>query len=179
MGLRFYKPNKAVKGVACHLFFNSKIDDNNKAGSVFLEVISQTGWDETKKSGTFSNGDQGVIKFSPTEVSLFRGCLKEKVALKDLNGGSALYHTSPDADTSIDFLPYVREGNFIGFSMFISRKGKGKNAGKNKDWRVGFTIPEMYLLEEYFRFSLEHIFSGLYSADIKKYKDATSGKTDE
>ena len=160
MGLQFFKGNKSLKGGACSLSFNSK------EGALFVSVIKQTGYDETRHLGSFSGGDQTTVKFNVPEIGAFLDVLNN-------NRDYSTFHKTKEGNTSINFKPYfVMEGDAKvqkGFGLYIGKLGDDKKVSNS--WLMPFNFGEAQVLKSYFDFVLRHIFSATYAEDKKKYQD--------
>ena len=156
MPINFYKPTQKVTGAACSFSFNSKEE------CVFIQLIKQVSYNAGKRLGTFNGGEKINLKFSMTETAGMIDALERNVAY-------SMFHTTAVAKTGINFEPYMDQVTLTqkGFSLKIHQ-----TAGENKiGFLLGFTFPEMALVKEYLKFSLEHCFTAIYSADKKAFAD--------
>jgi hypothetical protein len=104
------------------------------------------------------------------EIGSFLRAIRE---LKEIK----LYHQTTEKKTSINFKPYALKGSddYVGFGLSIIQ-GDAK-------YSIPFTFEESYVLEEYLKFVLNHIFSATYAEDKKREaeyfdkKNGTQGKS--
>lgn len=162
--LTFYKPNKSVKGSLANFSFNSK---GEKKG-IFIELVKQTAWDEASGSASFKNGEKVNVKLSLIEV----GALIKAIERNEAAAEKGFYHSTQAGSALINFSPYSRDGAQIGFSLSVSKQ-EGRNEKKN--FYIGFDFSECVLLREFLKFSLEHVFSGMYSDALKARKENSKG----
>lgn len=157
--MQIYKANKSNRGCACSLSFNSK------EGALFIQLITQTGYDESKHLGSFAGGDKLTIKSNITEVGNFIDVLSRNIEYSTV-------HKSKDATTQIWFAPYfVGEGeNKIqrGYGLRVSRKN---NDGTESKFLMPFNFGEAQTLKIYFDFFLRHVFSAEYAEQKKAFKE--------
>ena len=144
--LALYKPNKNNTGHACSF-------SQSKDGTVFSAILKQSGWDETKKVGSFlaSRNDplKNVnIKLSQVEVAAILDCLER-------NRPYSTLHDSDKQQKSIQFIPWINkpmnEGEKPvqkGFSFSISVTDKQDSTTKNAFY-IGITFPEGRLIRAY------------------------------
>lgn len=163
--LQFYKPNKSVKGSAASFSLNSK------KGSVFVQIIKQTGYDEAKRLGSFKDGKQVSIQLNQIEIGAIIDVLEHQTEFKTV-------HKTEKFTTGINFTPYIKDGKQLGYGLSVNR-----SEGENKDsWLIGFNFHEAVVVREWLKFALEHIFTADYSADKKKaeeYLKKNEGKQEQ
>jgi hypothetical protein len=157
MGLSFFKPNKTVTGALADFSFNSK------DGALYIQIVRQTGYDESRHIGSFKEGQKLNIKFNATEIGGFLRSLRNLIEVK-------FFHTTADSKTTIFFAPYKTKDSdtVAGFGLTVL-----KNTEK---WKVPFTLDEAVLLEEHLKYVLTHFFDAQYSEDIKRAKDYAAKK---
>jgi hypothetical protein len=161
--LTFYKPNKSVKGSLANISFNSK---GEKKG-IFIEMVKQTAWDEATGAASFKNGEKVNVKLSLIEAAALIKAIEKNEAAAE----KGFYHSSTGGSAYINFTPYARDGKQIGFSLSINKQ-EGQN--EKKSFYIGFDFNESQLLKEFLRFSLDHIFSGMYSDALKARKESSN-----
>lgn len=154
--IQFYKPNPKNTGCGCSFKISVKDD------CVFVNLIKQSSWDDSKKRGSFAGNAQNPkmsasLKLSSTEVADIISAMRRN---SEFNG----FHDSPKQVTRIKFSPYMRaskdnpsEMNQVGFSMSVSKESK-ENAQDKTSFLMGFTFGEAVKLESYFCLSLAKIF---------------------
>lgn len=174
MGVQFYKANAAMKGAACNLSFNSKDQ------AYYIQIVKQDGWDESRKIGSFKNGEKCNLKFSLSEMGAMLQALEEnKPAV--MNGKEGFFHSSADYSTSIKFGPYVfvnketGEKTQRGWGLGAFRSDKENSATKSQ-FAMSFSFAEMVVLREHLKFAMNHIFSAVYSADKKAFEERSAEK---
>ena len=154
--IQFYKPNPKNTGCGCSFKISVKDD------CVFVNLIKQSSWDESKKRGSFAGNAQNPkmsasLKLSSTEVADIISAMRRN---SEFNG----FHDSPKQVTRIKFSPYMRaskdnpsEMNQVGFSMSVSKESK-ENAQDKTSFLIGFTFGEGVRLESFFCFALAKSF---------------------
>lgn len=152
--MQFYKPNPRVSGHACSFDLQSTGD----SAGVYLELIKQTGWNDSSKTGSFKDGLKTKIKFNQTEVAGFLDSVRSNRELK-------LFHSTETKKTGITFAPYKnKDGVQIGFSLAVSQ-------GQDK-YLLGFTYPEATQIAEWMVFALDRFNQAAY-AEKKKRLEAS------
>lgn len=157
--LPFFKPTKSVKGSLANFSFNSKGD---KKG-LFIEMVKQTGWNVQNSTGSFKDGDKVNIKLSLIEAAAIMRAIEQNTSASE----KGFYHSSAKGSATISFTPYFRDTKQVGFSLAISKQ---EGTSDRKNFVIGFDFNEAYLIKEFLRFSLDHIFSGMYSDEVKAAK---------
>lgn len=161
--IQFYKPTAANKGHAASFRLVGDV--------VYLEMIKQSGWNETTKTGSFagSRNDPNKkinLKFNAVELASFVRAIKYNIGA-DVQGSGAgepvLYHRSEKGMTTIKFLPYFAAAKpqeqpiQKGFSLSVF--AKGSQGGADKSFLLGFTFAEAELIQNFFEYCLRMIFS--------------------
>ena len=159
--LAFYKPNRAVKGSLANFSFNSKGD---KKG-IFVELVKQTGWNNENSTGSFKDGEKVNIKFSLIEACALIRAIENNTSAAD-NG---FYHSSQKGSARISFTPYIRNEQQVGFSLGVVKQ-EGQSQDK-KNFYIGLDFNEARLLKEFLLFAINHVFSGMYSDELKAAKE--------
>ncbi len=157
---QFYKSNKSIKGCGCSFGLNTKEQ------SLFISLVKQSGYDETRHIGSFANGDKISIKSNLTEIGAFLDVLNRNVSYSTV-------HKSADGMTSIKFEPYIVAGENENSEKI--QKGYGlniyrKTADKELKFLMPFNFSEAAVLREYFSFCIRQIFHTEYSEAKKQYK---------
>ena len=160
--LPFYKPNYKGNGSFANFSFNSK---GEKKG-VFITLGKQTGWNNEKKTGSFKGGDQILSKLSLIEACAILRAIEKNTKASD----KPFYHSSPAGVSTIHFQPYERGGSQVGFSLGMTKQEAGSTEKQN--FYIGFDFNEARLLAEWLKFAIDHIFSGMYSDQVKAARDA-------
>jgi hypothetical protein len=154
--IQFYKPNPKNTGTGCSFNFAAKDD------CIYINLIKQSSWDESKKRGSFSGNAQNPkmsasVKISSTEVGDIISAMRRN---SEFNG----FHDSPKQVTRIKFSPYNRPSkdnptqiSQVGFSLSVSKESK-ENAQDKTSFLIGFTFGEAIKLESYFALTLARIF---------------------
>lgn len=161
--IQFYKPNSKNTGHAASFRLVGDV--------VYLEIIKQSGWNDTTKTGSFagSRNDPNKkinIKFNTVELAALVRAIKYNVGA-DVQGSGVgepvLYHRSEKGMTTIKFLPYFAPAKpqeqpiQKGFSLSVFAKGNQGAADKN--FLLGFTFAESELIQNFFEYCLRMIFS--------------------
>jgi len=154
--IQFYKPNPKNTGSGCSFKISVKDD------CVFVNLIKQSSWDESKKRGSFAGNSQNPkmsasVKLSSTEVGDIISAMRR-------NAEFTGFHDSAKQVTRIKFSPYMRatkdnpsETAQVGYSFSVSKESK-ENAQDKTSFLMGFTFGEAVKLECYFTLSLAKIF---------------------
>jgi hypothetical protein len=151
--LTLYRPNKKNTGCLLSVSFNSKSD---KRG-VFLKFIKQTGWNDNRAS--FANGVSIVTKLSLEEVGQVINSLETFSSLE-----KPFYHDSRDGTPTHINLSLYKDA-MLAFSIM---KGEDKTG-------ILLNKGDCVLVSEFLKFSLNHIFTGIYSDEIKRMKEYETG----
>jgi len=164
--IQFYKPNSKNTGSGCSFNYSAKDD------CVYINMIKQSGWDESKKRGSFSGNAQNPkmscsLKLSTTEMG-------EIVSAIRRNGDFSGFHDSPKQVTKIKFSPYNRASKEnpqqtvqVGFSLSVSKESK-ENAQDKTPFLMGFTFGEAVKLEAYLCMALVKSFENALKAQDNK-----------
>ena len=135
--IQFYKPNPRVSGTATSIKFNKGYD------SIFIEMIKQTGWDDTKKRGSFKNSPVKIVaKFTTVEAATIIDAIENNREFK-------IFHSNDLGSTAGSFGPYLRDNNQVGHSLSLTQKNNEKN--ESNSLRIGFTFGEGILIREFLR----------------------------
>jgi hypothetical protein len=146
--IQFYKPNKKVTGSACSFFLN---DD----GSIMASLIKQDGWNNQKGTGSFSKNKDNpngrvYVKLGETEIAAIVDAL-------DSNRKWSTYHRSSKQSLQINFGPYERSGEQIGFSFSVNKQDSEDSTNK-VGFIIGFNFGEGRYLKEFLSFLLNERF---------------------
>lgn len=155
--MQFYKPNPRNTG-HCGSF---QLSPDNKC--VFLTIIKQSGWNDAKKLGSFSENRKDPtksvnIKFNEIELGGFLDAICRNIEY-------SMFHKFENSSCSIKFSPYYKnnkpEEGQIGFSLRVS---KGENS-----FSLGLTYPETMTLNEYLKFALQQMFAAnAYKKEVEQ-----------
>ncbi len=138
MRVQFYKPNPKVTGTACSFW-------TSEDGSIMSSMIKQDAWDDNRKRGSFSKNKDNpnkkvIIKLQAEEAGAIVDCLEN-------NRKWSGYHQSQKQVTKINFGPYERNGEQVGFSYSINKEDKEDSTNKI-GFIIGFTFGEGVMLRE-------------------------------
>ena len=154
--IQFYKPNSKNTGCGCSFRYSAKDD------CVFVNLIKQASWDDSKKRGSFAANAQNpkascALKLSSTEMADIISAIRR-------NGEFSGFHDSAKQVTRIKFAPYNRANKDnpqqmvqVGYSFSISKESK-ENAQDKNSFLMGFTFGEGVKIESYFSYSLAKSF---------------------
>ncbi len=161
MPLSFFSPKSTGKGAALYVSFNSK------DAALYFKLISQTGWDNNTKQGSFKNGTIINVKFSLDEIGSFIHAIRTK---KKAN----FYHSFGEENCSGSLSYYLIKAQKEGDT---DKDGFGIQIKKGElTYQVGLTTGSAEKLMEYLRFALDHIFSAIYAADKKQAEEFARAK---
>lgn len=135
--LSFYKPNSANKGSAAQFQYGAKPLDYG----LYLSIVKQFSWNNESKRGSFSENSKDPsknkkIKLNATEASAICRIIELK------SDKWSTVHRSESKTTSINFSPYVKDGNMLGFGMSVSEKD-------GQSFMIGLNNDEAYLLKKF------------------------------
>lgn len=135
--MQIYKPNAKMSGSACSLNYN------NYSESLYIEMIKQASWDDTKKRGTFDKENKLLAKFNPNEIGAMLDVLNRNTEWK-------IFHNSDKGSTSGSFSPYKNQSNVqMGYSLSLYQKD-ANDANNTRSVRIGFTFAEAEVLKQFF-----------------------------
>ena len=151
--IQFYKPNKKVTGSACSFWLN---DD----GSIMASLIKQDGWNNQKNTGSFSKNKDNpngrvIVKLGETEIASIIDCL-------ETNRKWSTYHRSSKQSLQINFGPYERNGDQLGFSFSVNKQDAEDSTNK-VGFLIGFNFGEGRYLKEFLAFLLNKKFNAFQS----------------
>jgi|TARA_R110000751_G_scaffold23569_7_gene65114 hypothetical protein len=138
MRVQFYKPNPKETGSACSFW-------QSEDGSIMSSLIKQDSWDSKLKRGSFSKNKDNpnkkvIIKLNITEAGSIIDAIES-------NRKWSGYHQSKNQVTKINFGPYERGGEQIGFSYSVNKEDKEDSTNKT-GFIIGFTFGEGVVLRE-------------------------------
>lgn len=138
MRVQFYKPNAKVTGSACSFW-------TSEDGSIMSSLIKQDSWDDARKRGSFSKNKDNpnkkvIIKLNATEAGAIVDALESG---RKWSG----YHQSQKQVTKINFGPYERNGEQVGFSYAVNKEDKDDSTNKTS-FIIGFTFGEGVVLRQ-------------------------------
>lgn len=190
--LTYYKPNKSVKGSLLSVNFSAKTDrtEGNQITkgdkSFYLNFVSQTGWNEAERTGSFKDGKKITVKLSPTEIGGILSAINRNTTLAVAMGQEYVYHDGKDSATTIYFGPHFKKEkqgekwvdttNQIGFGVRVVKTEKANKENKEQ-LSIGLTYAETELLVNYLKDGLAHIYNAWYSEDINRLKNYKKEET--
>lgn len=154
--IQFYKPNSKNTGSACSFQISTRDE------CIYVNFIKQSGWDESKRRGSFSGNAQNPkmsasFKLSSTEAGEIISCIRR-------NGEFSGFHDSPKQVARIKFSPYSRPSkdnpqqlSQVGFSFSVGKESK-ENANDKTSFLIGFTFGEAVKLEAFLSLALVKLF---------------------
>jgi hypothetical protein len=145
---QYAKGNKNNTGMLTTVAFNSKEE------AVFISLIRQTGWSAEHNRPTFGGGERIVIKINPIEVAGIITAIEKRDAF-------SFFHSFDGAAGTNGSLKYMEQqkddgSTRCGFGLYMKKDGK--------DYKTSFTVAEATEMSFFLRFSLDHIYSAIYSA---------------
>lgn len=162
-----FKPNN--KGTGCLVDFSIQASrkERNKSG-LYVKIVKQCGPMTTPFQGS---EEKVVIKFNELEICSMLNSIERRVKW------STVHKPGDGPGRSIVFdIIYKKDeaGNLTkevnGFSFLTSLNGE--------QFRFGLNLNESVLIREFFKFCLEHLFSGRYAEEKNRIKDSKK-KIDE
>ncbi|MDB4664879.1 hypothetical protein OAE97_00865 [Verrucomicrobia bacterium] len=148
--IQFYKPNPKVTGHACSFNYS----DRDRC--VYVNLIKQASWDDSKKRGTFGQNAKNPakscnFKLSDDEMCGIINTIRSNAEFK-------IFHSNPNQKTMGSFSPYMRQETQMGFGLSINKQPTN---GEKSSFLVGFNFGEAIKLEAFFTFCLTKIFQAL------------------
>lgn len=146
----YFKSNKTKTG---SLLSVSLTPENN---GVFVNIVKQTGWDETKKKGSFRDGGKVTVKFNDFEVAGLKIALNTK-------GESGFYHTSAAGATkgSVKYFEMTKEVNgqsktYTGFTFYVKKGEEEFKSNLTAEEGADFAAFLGYAQEKFFDAAIEN-----------------------
>jgi len=185
MSLSLYKPNS--KNTGCGFNFQVGLNTKTSESTLYVKSIKQHSWDENKKQGYFQQnvGKQEkniTIKFNEYEIANLINALEKRLDY-------STFHTFNEDKTSIKLTPWNKKAKkslknketgeweetwveVEAFSFSLTRNG-------NQNFSIGLEPGEGIALREYFKFTLQCIFSDRHHKQLahitaKKSSEASS-----
>lgn len=159
--LPLFKPTKSGTGILVSFSLQASRKEKNKSG-LYFQLTKQSG----PLSKPFANSkEKAIIKFNELELSAMLNAIERRTKFStvhkqgDAPGRSIVFDTLYRKDEAGNFTKEV-----YGFSFNTSL-----NSAK-----FGFTLSlaESVLIREFFKFCLQHLFSGRYSEEKLRIKAA-------
>ena len=181
--MQLYKPNKVIKGSALSVNFSAKTDKEGSKGdkSFYFQLISQTGWDESSRNGTFKDGKKIIVKFATHEISGILAAIRKNTTLAATMGVEYVYHDGEKTASTIYFGPHFKKEKQgdkwvdtttqVGFGLRVVKTDKSNKENKDS-LSIGFTYAETELLRLFLEDGLSHIFAAMYSDNINRAKNS-------
>lgn len=156
MNIQYYKPNSNNTG--CAFGFKLGVSNKSKEPSLFMTAIQQFSWNEKTKNGSFSenfkNPEKSIsLKFNENEIGGFIYAIEQYVDF-------STFHTYEENKTSISFKPYTKKNGQKAFSFGVVRNSANK-------FGIGLEMSEAYSLLQFFKFTLNQIYSFRISSNEK------------
>jgi hypothetical protein len=164
--IQIFKSNKSVTGHAASFSINSK------EGSLYIQLIKQTGYNAEKHLGSFKGGDKLNVKFNIWEVGSILDALLKNTTYKTV-------HKSTDRTTSVSVGPYFAQDDakkILGYSFSFSYK----DGEEQKRFSISLNSGEKVVIMEYLRFMLGRAFNASYNEQKKQFekKNKTDNKNE-
>lgn len=157
--LQFFKPNPKKTGHAC----NWELTSSGDSAGVYLNLIKQSGWNTSTKTGSFKDGARAKVKFNRMEIGGMLDAIERNVECK-------LFHTSKAGTSQITFKPFVMGGEQKGFSIAVNLKKAGES--KSTLFGIATTYGETRVLENFFENCLDRFFQADYAEKKKRFKES-------
>lgn len=156
MIIQYYKPNSNNTG--CAFGFQLGSSNKSKEPTLFMTAIQQFSWNEKTKNGSFSenfkNPEKSIsLKFNENEIGGFIYAIEQYVDF-------STFHTYEENKTSISFKPYTKKNGQKAFSFSVVRNSANK-------FGIGLEMSEAYSLLQFFKFTLNQIYSSRISSNEK------------
>lgn len=163
--ISFYKPNSKNTGTACSFSVNPKDE------SIWSSLIKQSGWNEAKKIGSFSenqnNPSKSVkIKFSLAEAAGLLDAIERQAEF-------SAFHNSEKQSIQIKFSPYIKDNKQVGYSYIVNKTDK-QNSENKQSYLIGLYFNEARLLKQFLVYALNTVFESQRIENIKRIKNDKS-----
>lgn len=151
MQYQLYKPNSKNTGAAFSFRVNSQDKEGNSIKpTLFMQSIKQASWDDSKKTGSFSENAKDpeknvYVKLNENEVG---GIIN---AIENYTEFSA-FHSYNEDKTQISFKPYSKKDGTKAFSLGIVKNTSMK-------FGIGVEISEARTLKSFLELFLIRFFS--------------------
>jgi len=151
--INIYKPTSKNTGSACQIWYSKSQQ------AFFVEILKQHSWNDQKKVASFKDSKNNPQKRAIIKLNIVEACGILNSIDKETNFTN--YHNSDVSDfkSQILFEKYLREGEFIGYSLKIIRSNKQDSTPAGKaSFSIGFNFNELRMLKEYLTVGLSEIF---------------------
>lgn len=165
MPLTFFTSDNKCRGTASHWGVNSK------ENRLYLTLKKQDSWDEERNVGTFQ-GAHCSIALSVEEIGKLINFFE--------SGGSEPIELIRSYQNSFSKLELSKKTflkndvNVINFLLKIEKSDDGF-----EKWITAFNVDKAAVIKRYLYFSLEHIFTAIYSDDKKKAIERKKNREEE
>lgn len=115
--LPFYHPKSDNTGLALSFSYNSSED------KLYLNILKQTGWDQTAQRGTFGGEDKKVVKFSQIEAAAIAKTIQDRLrfgTIHKFNGITNTFSIFPLNDSFALDIKHETENTGVTFSTNLS-----------------------------------------------------------
>lgn len=102
MNYTIYKPNSKNSGSLASFRVSEQETSKGLVARLFVELVPQSGWDQTNKTGSFDNSKKKSIVFNAGEAGELLGCINFSYPWTS-------FHKSGEVSTSIKFNPWPKE----------------------------------------------------------------------
>lgn len=154
--IQLFKSNKSVTGHAATFSVNSK------EGSLYIQIIKQTGYNAERHLGSFKGGEKLNVKFNMWEVGSIVDALVRNATYKTV-------HKSQNKTTSVSVGPYFApddDKKILGYSFSFSYK----EGDEPKRFSISLNSGEKVVILEYFRFMLSKSFAASYAEQKRNFE---------
>jgi hypothetical protein len=154
--IQLFKSNKSVTGHAATFSVNSK------EGSLYIQIIKQTGYSAERHLGSFKGGDKLNVKFNVWEVGSILDALAKNTTYKTV-------HKSAAKTTSVSVGPYFAQDDpkkILGYSFSFSYK----EGDEPKRFSISLNSGEKVVIIEYLRFMLSKSFAASYAEQKRNFE---------
>lgn len=165
--IQFYKSNAKVTGHACSFNFSEK------DSCVYVNLIKQASWDDSKKRGTFGKNAKDPLKSCNFKLSADEMC----GVMHAINSNTEfkIFHSNPNQKTIGSFKPYVKGEDQLGYGLSINKQPQN---GEKSSFLVGFNFAEGVKLHAYFTYCLTRVFQTLEKEqEAWRNKDSSQPKS--
>lgn len=171
--MEIYKGSPNLKGCGASWSFNANKD--GKSHGIYLNLITQVSWDQKSRLPSFKGGKESTVKFAAHEAALICRVLSGQKSIKDYNGGSDLFHTTKDTNSTIGLSFYSvdkeRDGKnttSYGYAFNITKKNKS-DSSENVSYALRLTVGEAEELKIWLASAIKAIHSAKLAIKNEKY----------
>lgn len=158
--ISLFKPNKSQTGTLINFNFVSSRKEKNKAG-LYLKIVRQCG----PIGGSPFAGSKHicVIKFNELELAAILNAIERRTKWSTV-------HKNDKSSRSITFGTLYKKDEEGNPTKEVSGFSFNTSVGETK-FNFSLNLNESVLVREFLKFTINHLFDGLYSAEKARMKE--------